>query len=264
MLRQVLGVVGISSVLLAAPLSAANAADMPYKVPAYTPPPAPTFSWTGCYVDAGVGYGFWDQKHNGNGEIDPGTPALASTVNSGGEGWLGRLGGGCDYQTPLFNNRFVIGAFADYDFTDLSGTFQDSNVENFGREKESGAWAVGARVGYLVTPSLLAYFDGGYTQARFDTINLVIDPAVATGFFYPAHTYQGWFIGGGTEYALSGIVPINGLFWRNEYRYAQYQSATLPLECTCAGGPPNYSSTMQKDVQTITSGLVWRFDFGRP
>ena len=85
-------------------------------------------------------------------------------MNSGGEGWLGRLGGGCDYQTPLFNNRFVIGAFADYDFTDLSGTFRDSNVENFGREKESGAWAVGARIGYLVTPSLLAYFDGGYTR----------------------------------------------------------------------------------------------------
>jgi outer membrane immunogenic protein len=266
MLRQVLGVVGIASVLLAAPLSAAGAADMPYKVPAYAPPPAPVYSWTGCYVDAGVGYGFWDQKHNG--ETDPGFVAppgfalVPSTVNSGGEGWLGRVGGGCDYQTPLFNNRLVIGAFADYDFTDLSGTFQDSSFVAFGNEKESGAWATGARVGYLVTPSLLAYFEGGYTQARFDSISLVVDPAVATGFFYPAQTYHGWFIGGGTEYALSGIVPINGLFWRNEYRYAQYQSATLPLECSCAAGPLGYGSTMQKDLQTITSGLVWRFDFG--
>ena len=36
-------------------------------------------------------------------------------------------------------------------------------------EKESSAWFVGARLGYLVTPSFMSYFDGGYTRTRFTT-----------------------------------------------------------------------------------------------
>src|ERR1700729_3371007 len=110
MLRQVLGVVGISSLLLAAPWSAANAADMPYKVPQYAPPPAPAYSWTGCYVDAGAGYGFWNQDHQTTSALPVAGFISTLTTTDGGRGWLGRFGGGCDYQTPMFNNRFVIGA----------------------------------------------------------------------------------------------------------------------------------------------------------
>ena len=40
-----------------------------------------------------------------------------------------------------------------------------------GTEKESSTWAVGGRAGVLVTPRFLTYFDGGYTQARFDGVN---------------------------------------------------------------------------------------------
>jgi outer membrane immunogenic protein len=36
----------------------ASAADLPRKAPVYTPPPAPIFSWTGCYVGGNVGYGW--------------------------------------------------------------------------------------------------------------------------------------------------------------------------------------------------------------
>jgi hypothetical protein len=34
------------------------------------------------------------------------------------------------------------------------------------------AWAAGGRVGYLVTPELRGFVSGGFTEARFDTINL--------------------------------------------------------------------------------------------
>src|SRR5580692_872617 len=68
----------------------AMAADLPLKSP------APVVSWTGCYVDGGIGYGLWNQKHYA--EFDtPFTPE-SPTVNTGGEGWLGRAGGGCDFQ----------------------------------------------------------------------------------------------------------------------------------------------------------------------
>ncbi len=177
----------------------------------------------------------------------------------GGRGWLGRVGAGCDYQIA---SRFVIGTFGDYDFMNLHGTFEDLA----GDEKESGAWAVGGRVGYLVTPSLLTYFDGGYTQTRFDQVNSIPVGNVPPGIYIAAQTYNGWFIGSGTEYALYGIVPFHGLFWRNEYRYSSYQAADLPFLSTGTGlpAPGGAGEHMQKQVQTITTGLVWRFNFGGP
>jgi outer membrane immunogenic protein len=241
---------------LALTTGSALAADLGqpyYKAP---PPAVPQISWTGCYIDGGVGYGFWRDNHFS----ENGMPVTPS-VSTGGEGWLGRLGGGCDYQ---FASRFVVGAFADYDFMDLHGTFQDPLLGDIGTQKETGSWAAGGRVGYLVTPGLLTYVSGGYTEARFDAINLssFTIPSVATGFSYPSHTYNGWFIGGGYEYALNSIpfVPISGLFWRTEYRFAQYQAASIPL--LLDGTTTGFASHSQKDVQTITSGLVWRFNFG--
>ena len=44
---------------------------------------------------------------------------------------------------------------------------------------KSSTWAVGGRAGVLVTPRFLTYFDGGYTQARFDGVNYNL--AVAGG-----------------------------------------------------------------------------------
>jgi opacity protein-like surface antigen len=41
--------------------SSALAADMGMPMRAPLPPPPPP-TWTGCYVDAGYGYGLWDQN----------------------------------------------------------------------------------------------------------------------------------------------------------------------------------------------------------
>ena len=73
-----------------------------------------------------------------------------------------------------------------------------------------------------------------------------------------------WFLGGGYEYALSGLIPLNGLYWRTEYRFAQYQSANVPVVLSTTGVGIGVSEHMQKFTQTITSGLVWRFNFGGP
>jgi len=273
MLRQVLGVVGIASVLFAAPFSAASAADMPYKVPSYAPPPAPVYSWTGCYIDAGAGYGFWNQDHYLTGEaIDlvngvpvPAGTAVTVTTTDGGRGWLGRFGGGCDYQTPLFNNRFVVGAFGDYDVMSLMGSnspSEDCGVEACpitAREKETGAWYVGGRIGYLVNPGFLAFVDGGYTQTRFAQSGEFLSlSGTGIGFGYPSFNDPGWFIGGGGEYALDWF-PIRGFFLKGEYRYAQYNNVNL-AEASIAGPDGNVETT-KPYVQTVTGSLVWRFNW---
>jgi outer membrane immunogenic protein len=244
----------------------ALAADlgMPVKAP-YAPPP-PAVSWTGCYVDGGVGYGMYNTDSYS--ETSPGLVPIGAQVTNGGRGWLGRLGGGCDYQFGLGGlGNFVVGAFADYDFMDLKGTFGDPSGPVTGNEKERDAWYVGGRLGYLVTPSLLGYVDGGYTQTRFDAIsfNTALAIPVPTGLALSAHTYNGWFIGGGTEYALNmSWIPIRGLFWRTEYRFAEYQTADVPIVVTATGAPFGVAEHTSPYVQTVTSGLVWRFNFGGP
>ena len=82
-----------------------------------------------------------------------------------------------------------------------------------------------------------------------------------------SHTYHGWFIGGGTEIALAGLfgLPLpTGLFWRSEYRYSSFSSANLPV--LDLGGVQIGTATenMKPIVQTITTSLVWKFNWGGP
>jgi outer membrane immunogenic protein len=252
-----------ASVLVVGTVYSAYAADLrppAYKAPPPAPPPPPTF--TGCYVNGGAGYGLWNIDHFSNPSIDG---DFTATTTSGGRGWLGTVGGGCDYQFGPgsgFWSNWVVGAFADYDFMDLHRNLLLSCGCGFGEEKESSAWAVGGRIGYLVTPNVFTYWNGGYTQSRFDGINFSSqfdnDPVASIG----AHTYNGWFIGGGTEIALSGLfgLPLpNGLFWRSEYRYSSFSSANLAV--IPVGGGSLGVENMKPYVQTITSSLVWKFNW---
>jgi len=262
----------ITSIALLSLLSgSAVAADMgmPLKAP---PPPAPT--WSGCYVDAGGGYGMWNQDHNLS--FAPPIAGLTTTVTTtdGGRGWLGRFGGGCDYQFTVAGlGNFVIGAFGDYDPMSLGGSNSPNEVFNFGgaigttpitaNENETGAWYVGARLDYLITPSVLTYVDGGYTGTRFtQTAEFSTLSGAGISFGYPNFTAQGWFLGSGFEYALNmPWIPIHGLFLQTEYRYSQYGSVSLAETNLVTGAPTGNTEIIKPSVQTITTALVWRFNW---
>jgi outer membrane immunogenic protein len=246
-----------TAALALATVGTAGAADLPMKAPPMAAPMAA--SWTGCWISGGVGYGMWNQQHFG--ETIPGNVPLTNTFSSGGEGWLGRVGAGCDYQIAP---SFVIGAFADYDFMNLkSQNFAD--VSGIGAiEKESGSWAAGGRIGYLPYPNLMTFVSGGITQARFDRQDLFETffsvPAVPIGAFIDAHTYSGAFIGGGYEYRLPWFQNVT---WKTEYRYNWYRAADLPILFN-DGTPTGIGEHSEKTVQTVTTSLVWRFNFGGP
>ena len=77
-------------------------------------------------------------------------PAAAATISS-----------------TMTRRRLVVGAFGDFDFMHLHGTFGDRfNSGVVADENESWAWAAGGRIGFLVAPTVLTYFNGGYTQTR--------------------------------------------------------------------------------------------------
>ena len=260
-----------ASVLVIGTVYSAYAADLrpAYKSPPPAPPPPPTF--TGCYVNGGAGYGLWNIDHNFNSFGIGGFGSSVQTT-SGGRGWLGTVGGGCDYQFSPgsgFWSNWVVGVFADYDFMDIHRNLDEAGFS--GEEKESSAWAVGGRIGYLVTPNVFTYWNGGYTQSQFDGVNSSFSTAPIGVPFSTvgSHTYSGWFIGGGTEIALSGLfgLPLpSGLFWRSEYRYSSFDSANLAV----IGVPPTFANiqigteNLKPYVQTITTSLVWKFNwYGR-
>lgn len=245
------------------------AADMALKSP--PPPPAPT-SWTGFYLDAGGGYGLWSSDTTTVANPfsvvpPPGTCILCVVQTQGGKGWLGRVGGGFDYQ---IGRQIVIGALADWDFSSLSGTIQDQGPFFAGTIKENQSWAAGARIGWVIAPQVLTYVNGGYSATHFNSAGFVSTftgvPATLGGvqFATPAFWKSGWFLGGGVESSLAGFLPglPSGLFLRTEYRYASYGSTTLtdcagPVTAATCGN----SITFKPSNQTVTTSLVWRFNW---
>ena len=76
--------------------------------------------------------------------------------------------------------------------------------------------------------------------------------------------FRSWFIGGGYEYAVPW-AGFHGLFWKTEYRFAQYREADLPVLITGTGLPNGTILDDKKFVQTVTTSLVWKFNwFGGP
>jgi outer membrane immunogenic protein len=254
----------LSMAITAGVTGTALAADIPVKAARPMVAPVVTTNWTGCYVGAGGGYGMWNQEHYR--ETFPGLIPSSPSATAGGRGFFGTVQGGCDYQ---FANRWVIGAFADWDFGRIKGTFNPVGTTYTGEESLRSSWAVGGRVGYLVVPQLLTYVAGGYSQARFGQVDMTAPAAVIPGgaiilappLSFAAQTYTGWFIGSGVEYAID-LLP--GLFWKTEYRYASYGARDMPIFVTTNGNLLGEAIHAQKYVQTVRSELVWRFNFGGP
>ena len=231
----------------------ASAADLRRPLPVKAPAPVvvAAYNWTGCYVGAGGGYGMWNQREQ---YIDNGVLFGIPNDNSG-RGWFGTVQVGCDYQV---GSNIVIGAFGDYDFSGIKGTMSNPSLFTVGEEKLKNSWAAGGRIGWIPYQAsrLLVYVSGGYTQAKFDAIDAVLAAGGASPFDLPAHTYSGWFVGTGYEYGL-GFLP--GLFWKTEYRYADYGKDRLLI--AAAGGD---ELEFHKRIHTVRSELVWRFNFGGP
>jgi outer membrane immunogenic protein len=246
----------------AGPALAADMAPRYSKAP--PPPPLPVATWTGCYIAGGGGYGLWNQENTGFTDGPPRIPATA-TGTAGGRGYFGTVQGGCDYQFALAGYNLVVGAFGDYDFDSLKGTVAIPGSTVLGYEKMSSAWAAGGRVGWLVVPSLLTYFSAGYTQATFNHVDFFngLNPGAGTpaGFFWNKHTYNGWFLGAGDEYALN-FLP--GLFWKTEYRFSEFDTGTNIFRATTTGLPIGSSEDSKKWVHSVRSELVYRFNWGGP
>ena len=123
--------------------------------------------WTQLYVGASGGVDAIVSDISG----DAGGAGFEANGLGGGDlGLTLRVGG--DYQV---NSWFVIGAFAQYDWSNIDTQAAFSfgadtlRAEILRLEK---AWAVGGRAGFLFTPRVLAYGLIGYTEVTFGDMSI--------------------------------------------------------------------------------------------
>jgi outer membrane immunogenic protein len=263
---------------IAAMTGSASAADLGARPYVKAPMAAPVANWTGFYIFGGGGGGLWNADSNvistgavgAFGVVGPAGTAITRDQRLGGSGWFGTVGIGYDWQ---INPTWVIGAFADGQFGDIRGSLSDTAFGTEGREKLRTSYAAGARLGYLVAPNVLSYVNAGYSGSEWSgtTQTFLFAPTGAqttTGSF----RRDGWFLGGGVENNLNIFgISAPGWFMKTEYRSTFYNRISLPTTFAAgnifgaAGGAPTGEAvTFKPWTQTISTSLVYRFNWGGP
>ena len=225
----------VFSVFSALALGAATAAIADGAPVSLAPAPAVRDGWSGLYIGAGGGVSRVDRSSRVDTDVtkqkekchwvyvdhkwqcdwkDYG-PSYTKHFESlfGDEDWkgFGTIQVGYDH---LLGTHLLIGAFADVDIY-FGGEDDQGHKYLDGSFDINHTWNVGGRLGFLVTPKLLLYGVGGYTQAGIDnSIHVPWGPKL-DDFDNP----KGWFVGGGGEVKLH-----HGVSLKLEYRYADYGS----------------------------------------
>jgi outer membrane immunogenic protein len=195
------------------------------------PPPVMITNWTGFYAGVGIGFGAIVTDYNIH-ETDinhAGVQLYHNNVDrsSGGDGVLGTVQIGYDYQFPA--SRWLIGAYADYDWENFSSSHNHDEMRvgvpfhSNTKATLEDQWSVGGRVGLLSSPDTLLYALVGYTQAQ-------VKGSASGDWFRDAHgdlwnglsgtaTLDGVAVGGGIETHLK-----DNWFLKLEYRFSQFGS----------------------------------------
>jgi len=239
----------ISTALTATILSgSAFAADLPSRKVAPVMAPVPVFTWTGFYVGLNAGYG-WSKGSLTNAAtpvpdavlgvvpgVSGGLAALTTgTLLSGSKGgFLGGAQAGYNYQM----GSLVLGA--ETDIQALLGNRASANVGTAAvvvgvpvttslnaSSKIDYLGTLRARLGFTVTPTLLAYVTGGLayggTSASLSFLQTGTNGYIGAGSGSVSGTRIGWTLGGGVEWAFAGA-------WSAKLEYLHYDlgSASLP------------------------------------
>ena len=140
------------------------AADGPYRRPTPTiaAPVAAPPTWTGFYLGAGIGAGAVVNDVTVHDRV---FDERMFDFSGGDDGVLGTVIVGWDWQ---LGPNSVLGVFADYDFLDRSSRSQGIRRLLHHSHDHNNVWSVGARLGWLSSPSVLWYVTAGYTQVDVD------------------------------------------------------------------------------------------------
>jgi outer membrane immunogenic protein len=177
------------------------------------------FSWAGLYVGAAAGYGFGATTFD-----DP----LGRVEDGKLSGAQGIVSAGYDVQ---LGQSVVVGVLTDFAFGKVDGDMFASN-EHISIDRQ---FAIGARLGYIVSPKSLWFATAGWTRAKFEDADF---PQINS-------SVHGFFIGGGVEQALTSNLSL-----KLEYRFSDYKAFSDPVAV---------DEKYDNDVHSVRLGVNYKF-----
>jgi len=268
-------IVVASALALACSVGPALAADLPSTkgAPAFAPPVAPPPLWTGFYVGLNAGYTwsnsdtvaqtYWDSDAAGLG-ANALLGNFPSAVTSSVDGFVG--GGQIGYNSQV-SDKFLWGLEADIQGLASSGgsatLVGPSAVTTLSRSIDYIGTARG-RLGYLITPTLLAFATGGLAYGQTNlTASYFGAPTIAAADSY-SDLRIGYAVGGGLEWLF-----LPGWSAKVEYLYydlgtASTPGATYAYASALGAQISGAQSTTRFDGHLARAGLNYHFDWFKP
>jgi outer membrane immunogenic protein len=245
-------------VAFSATIGSASAADLaarPYtKAPVYAAPPV---AWTGCYIGGNVGGG-WDRFNAGELAFAGAPTPFVDYGSNRGSSLVGGGQIGCDYQ---FAASWVIGIQGQAEF----GTIHSSNeVAAFpgitADFKLRNIETLTGRLGYTVTPAVLAYVKGGAAWANASAAATIPSGLIGESADF---TMTGYTVGGGLEWMFAPGWSVFG-----EYNYMDFGTKSVNFAST--GLVPGFgpagaladTNAIKLTTQTAVVGVNYKFNWG--
>jgi outer membrane immunogenic protein len=223
------GGIGVVAASIVAGVSAASAADLAVKAPAYkAPPPVILSDWAGFYIGVNGGYGWGDSTFPAALVNAAGAPLGVFDIAPKQKGGL--VGGHAGYNWQY--GSVVAGVEVDFDGADIKGT--NTAVAPALTLKTDELASARARLGYTFWPNVLAYGTAGAGWGH-----TVISPA---GFADQGVNQFGWTAGGGLEYKFYG-----NWIARAEYLHYDFDKTTAP------------AGTLTEKLNVVRGGVSYKF-----
>ena len=255
--------VAFATVLAAASMSTAFAADLPVKAP--MAPMVSAYNWSGFYAGINGGYGWGRQTDPDITFGDTSLSGYGAYVAAGGfptaslspKGFLGGLQLGYNWQT----SNFVLGLETDIQGAAIKASATQvlapglavvgtSTVEH----KLNWFGTVRGRLG-VAQNNWLFYGTGGLIYGGVES-SLTQSAPTAPAFFVTdsrSTTRAGWTIGAGTEVGLGK--------WTAKFEYLYYDMGrdTVTVQGTGVFTGTTYSASQRTAGQILRAGLNYRF-----
>lgn len=236
-----------SAAVLAALIDPAAAADLGRVATKAPPPPPYTLidPWTGFYIGGAIGYG-WN-RGAGDGFCNVGACGTTSFATSP----QGVVGGGHAGVGGRFANNWYIGGEVAAGIGTLDGTAQNPGFIGNINSKTNALFSVSGRLGYILTPNIMAYGRLGWAWANSEFTVTGTDGSQ----FSTKPTVDGALVGAGVDFALTQN-------WIVGFEYQHYFLSDINTTTTgiIAGAVPvTLSAHVDNHIDTVLGRLSYKF-----
>ena len=223
-------------------------------------PAAAQYNWGGLYGGVNAGWAGVDYSQQWVFLLGPPGPEGTSVSPSKDEGILG---GHIGLQHQF--GTFVVGVEAAASSTAPFGnnlTSGPANGTTFTSQLRLGTlYTVGGRLGWTPSSQWLLFVGGGFASASINQ-KILSPTGVEDSTLATAERHNGWYLGGGFEYALTSNWIVGLEYQHIALDGEQHCRGPRISAGTCLGAGDNSTSRIDADVDIVRARISYKL--GRP